>query len=85
MDAVGKIDLQQLKQIDVCTVDRDSLVDIRNVQVDRSLPCGERFADFLRQVKNPYCFRCGEVVVKVYFADTDVTLEERLKHYLETI
>jgi hypothetical protein len=34
--------------------------------------------DFIRQIKNPYCFRCGKFIVKVNHADTDVTLEQRL-------
>lgn len=85
MEAVSKMDLQQMKQVDVQTVDRDSLMDIKEVQIDRTLPSGQRFEDFLRQIGNPYCYRCGKTVVKVSFADTDITLEDRLKHYLETL
>jgi hypothetical protein len=74
-----------MKQVDVRTVDRDTLMDIRDVQVDRTLPRGQRFADFLRQIGNPYCYRCGKAVVKISFADTDATLEDRLEHYLKTL
>ena len=77
--------VQQIKQVDVRTVDRDTLMDIRDVQVDRTLPRGQRFADFLRQIGNPYCYRCGKAVVKISFADTDATLEDRLEHYLKTL
>ena len=74
-----------MKQVDVRTVDRDTLMDIRDVKVDRTLPRGQRFADFLRQIGNPYCYRCGKAVVKISFADTDATLEDRLEHYLKTL
>ena len=37
------------------------------------------------QIGNPYCYRCGKVVVKVSFAETDATLEDRLEHYLKTL
>jgi hypothetical protein len=85
MGTISKSKLQQMKQVDVRTVDRDTLMDIRDVQVDRTLPRGQRFADFLRQIGNPYCYRCGKAVVKISFADTDATLEDRLEHYLKTL
>ena len=77
--------LAQMKEVDIHTVDRESLVDIREVQVDGKLPQGQRFEDFLRQIRNPYCYRCGKIVVKVSFSDTDATLEDRLEHYLATL
>ena len=85
MGTISKSRLKQMKQVDVRTVDRDTLMDIRDVQVDRTLPRGQRFADFLRQIGNPYCYRCGKAVVKISFADTDATLEDRLEHYLKTL
>ena len=77
--------LAQMKEVDIHTVDRESLVDIREVQVNRELPREQRFEDFLQQIKNPYCYRCGKIVVKVSFSDTDATLEDRLEHYLATL
>ena len=37
----------------------DELVDIREVSVDKNLPKEERIVAFIRQIKNPYRFRCG--------------------------
>lgn len=85
MEAVRKIELQQMRQVDIRTVDRESLADIKNIQIDRTLPRGQRFEDFLHQIGNPYCYRCGKAVVKVSFADTDATLEDRLEQYLRTL
>ena len=59
-----------------------SLVDIRDVSVDQSLPKEERIAEFLRQIKNPYCFRCGKFTVRVQFADNGLSLEDCLKQIL---
>lgn len=80
-----EFELAQMREVDVHTVDRESLVDIREVQVDGKLPRGQRFENFLQQIKNPYCYRCGKIVVKVSFSDTDATLEDRLEHYLATL
>ncbi len=85
MEAAMGFELAQMKDVDVHTVDRDSLVDIREVQIDGKLPGEQRFEDFLRQIKNPYCYRCGKIIVKVSFSNTDATLEDRLEHYLATM
>ena len=58
------------------------LADIRDVSVDQTLPKEERIAEFLRQIKNPYCFRCGKFTVRARFSDNGVSLEERLKQIL---
>ena len=44
--------------MDICTVAKESLVDIRDVKIDVSKSREERISDYIRQVKNPYCFQC---------------------------
>ena len=72
--------LEEMMDVDVRTVSRDDLVDIRDVVIDQDQPKEERIKS--RQIRNPYCFKVGNVVVKTVFADTDVTLDDRLEHYL---
>ena len=73
-----------MKNIDLNTVDRDALVDIRDVKVNTALPKWERAIDFIRQIGNPYCYKHGKYVVKVGFSDTEVSLEERLAGYIRS-
>ena len=58
------------------------LADIRDVTVDPNLPKEERIAGFLREIKNPYCFRCGKFTVRAQFAQNGLTLEDCLKQIL---
>ena len=74
--------IEEMKNVDVRTVDPESLVDIAAIHLENEMPRKERIRSFLDQVKNPYCYRVGKVVVKVSFADTDVTLGDRLEHYI---
>lgn len=85
MEPIEAINLEQMKNVDIRTVDREALVDINDVHIDRNLPREERMENFIRQIKNPYCYRCGKAVVKVGFTDTEATLEDRLEHYLKTL
>lgn len=66
---------------DIRTVDRDTLIDIKNVKIDPGLSKQERIKSFVNQIGNPYCYLDGDVVVGISYADTDVSLEERLKSY----
>lgn len=63
-------------------METSDLVDIRTVTVDKSLPKEERIADFVRQIKNPYRFRCGDFVVNATFARNGATLEDCLRGIL---
>lgn len=73
-----------MKNIDLATIDRDALVDIRDVKVNTALPKRERAIDFIRQIGNPYCYKHGKYIVKVSFSDTEVSLEERLAGYIRS-
>ena len=52
------------------------LIDIRDVHVSRDLPREKRIEEYVRQIRNPYHFRCGEITVHVSFAPNGPTLEE---------
>lgn len=84
-DGNDMMTVEEMKAVDIRTVDRNTLVDICDVKIDRSLPLEERVRSFVEQIKNPYCFKCGNAVVKTSFLDTDVTLEECVESYLRNL
>ena len=61
-------ELQEMAAVDIRTVDKNTLVE---------LPLEERIADYIHQVKNPYCHISNGMIVKISFAGKD-TLEECL-------
>lgn len=77
--------VEEMKNVDVRTVDPDTLVDIMTIKIDENLPREERVAEFIRQVKNPYCFRVGKMVVKNVFSNNGVTLRDRFEQYVRTL
>ena len=52
------------------------LVDIRDVVIDKSLPLEERVRSYVEQIKDPYCFKVGDVVVRVSYSDKDKSLTD---------
>ena len=76
--------LDKMANVDIRTVDPNTLVDIHDVAVNPALSREERLMDFLRQIRNPFCYRHGKYVVKVSYVDTDVTLEDRMIAYIRS-
>ena len=54
----------------------EHLVDIQEVHVNRELPREQRISEFVRQIKNPYLFKCGPFTVHVGFTANGISLEE---------
>lgn len=82
------MDVQTLKKlagVDICTVAKESLVDIRDVKIDASKSREERISDYIRQVKNPYCFQCNGIIVKMNFCQSGETLEDKLAGYFLSV
>ena len=60
-------------------------MDVTTIKIDESLSREERVAEFLRQVKNPYCFRVGNMIVKNVYSNNGVTLQERFEQFARTL
>jgi len=66
-------------------INRESLVDIRDIKINQELPVTDRILQFIALTKNPYLYKYGDKVVRVSFAETEVTFEERMKGYFEML
>ncbi len=73
-----------LKNLDIRTIQPDTLEHIENVKINTDLPVEERMMEFVRQIKNPYFFRCGKLIVQVEYSDTDKTINDCLKEFIES-
>ncbi len=76
-------DFEKMKEADIREADINDLADILKIEIDSDLSSVEKKREFIRQIRNPYLYRQGDYVVKLSFADTDITLADRLKEYIE--
>ena len=70
---------------DVRNIDRSTLRDISSVVIDPNQSKEERIQSFVSQIGNPYCYLDGDIVVGISYADTEISLEDRLKSYANSI
>ncbi len=69
--------MEAVKKTDWDKVDKSELIDLRDVKIDRKLPEFQRIISYVNQVKNPYCFKVGNVRVRIsYSEERNETLTE---------
>lgn len=71
-------ELERMKKVDIRTVDINTLADIGKIRINRNLPKKERMLAFMSEVRNPFCFICNGMIVKVSYSDTNESLENKL-------
>ena len=76
--------LTAMRGVDINSVDPDTLVDIRDINVKTDKPLLERALDYINQVKNPYCFRHGKILIKTEHLETETTIEDCMEGCFRT-
>lgn len=73
--------LDEMSRLELESIDRTELVNICDIQIDRTLAPEERMMRYLEQIKNPYCFLCGDTAVRVRFDPEGDELKSKLKNF----
>ena len=71
-----QINIGKLTNVDIQKVNKEELVDVSALHLDSSVPLALRAAYILKETGNPYCFRVGELGVKLEFMDDTPPLQE---------
>ena len=61
-------ELRAMSEVDIRTVDRSTLVDAETVKINTELSTEERIADYIAQIKNPYCYLYKGMAIKISFS-----------------
>ena len=60
---VHNVNLKNMKDVDIRTVDKSSLSELRDIQIKRTAENQLDVDDLQSQTSNFYCYRVGEIVV----------------------
>ena len=63
----------------------DSLEDIRDVIIASSMSVEDRMKSYVEQIKNPYMFKVGNTVVRVSYANTQATINDKFVNLLASM
>lgn len=78
-----KKELETMADVDVRTVDINTLTDIKDIQIDTKKPVNKKLQSFLEQTNNLYVHRIGDYVVKVKFQKEGPTIDDKMENYLK--
>jgi len=74
--------IDSFMSVDMETVNMESLADISKLEFDNSLPKEKRLVYVLEKLKNPFCFRYGEMGIKLEFDENAPPIQEVLTSFL---
>ena len=78
-----QIHLTELADVDITAVNKEDLVDVSGLAFDNTVPREQRAAQVIHTVKNPYCFRVGDMGVKLEFMDSAPPLQDCFTDFLK--
>lgn len=63
----------------------EKIVEIEKVEIDTSLPKEEKIEEFVKEIRNPYRFKVGDIIVNVAFDENGLTLQDKMMQYFRMI
>ena len=72
-----------MSDVDIMQADRDALVDIRDIHIDSGKPVETKIREYMEQVHDPFLVKYGDYVIKINYADTEKSMYDRMKEYVE--
>ncbi len=78
-----QIDIAALAGADIRKMDKEELIDVSGMPLDPSVPRKLRAGYILKTTGNPYCFRVGDLGVKLEFLDSAPSLQDVLSDFFQ--
>ena len=75
-------DIEKMRSVDIGMINAEALADVSSLHFDNNLSREDRVIRLLHRGENPYCFRCGEIGVKIEFTDNGPPLQDALTDFL---
>jgi hypothetical protein len=71
-----------VKESNIKKADIESLADIRTLEFDNSLSREQRLLFVMKELKNPFCFRYGNMGIQIEFDNNAPSLHEVLTDFM---
>ncbi len=72
----------QFMGMDIGKTDTKHLVDINALKFDNSLSKEKRISYIIKELQNPFCFRCGNMGIQIEFDDNAPPMDEVFTNFL---
>lgn len=75
-------DLSILKNMNLKEVDRDKIIDIRDIVIDTEKSKEDRIKAYLKNNPNPYFVKYDDILIQMSFSNNDVCIDDCIERYL---
>ena len=76
------MDVKEMRDVDPEKVDRETLVEFSDVIIPPRYTGEQRIMEYIKQIRNPYCYMDKKTLVKIGFSDTHKTLQGCMFEYM---
>jgi hypothetical protein len=73
--------IEKYMNVDIRETEARELADISKLQLDTSIAIEKRFSYVLEKLNNPFCFRCGEMGIKLEFDESGPSVQEAVESF----
>lgn len=73
--------LEDMSKQSIETINRNDLVDVSAIHINKDLPPEQKLLSFMEQIKNPYCFQYEGTAIRLCFSDDGPKLGEVLENF----
>lgn len=77
--------LDEMKAVDIRTVDINTLTDIKDIVIDTKKPVREKLQSLAEQTNNLYLYRFGDYVVKVSYQESGASINDKMGEYIRRL
>ena len=74
-----------MRNMDIQDFDPYSIPDIRDINIDSDQPVLDKTLDYIIKAKNPYFIRCGKILVKLEFPETETKIEDCMEGFIRSL
>ena len=78
-------DLEAMRNIDITAIGPNTIPDSTNIIIDTNKPVLERTLEYIEQAGNPYFIRCGNILAKIEYSETETTIDDCLEGYFRSL
>lgn len=75
--------IENMKKSSIKECDKEQLTDLSSIEIDREKSKQERMLDYLRQVKNPYYFKVGDIAVRLVFDEGGRSFQQCIEELVQ--
>lgn len=78
-----QLNISALASVEIQEMNKNELVDVSSLALDPGIPLELRAGYILKATGNPYCFRVGDLGVKLEFPDSAPSLQDALSNFFQ--